>query len=194
MKTLVSSLRSLVLFTALLGLGYPLLVTTLAQLAFPLQANGSLVGAPDKPEGSLLIGQDWPSPPWFQGRPSATGGQPYNPQASGGSNLSPHGQALADRRSAAEASWKARAADAGQSDAVPEALLSASGSGLDPDLDLQATLWQVPLVAHVLQTDAALLEQLVRSLAVHPAWPWDPDSFVNLLKLNRALAQILAKA
>lgn len=194
MKTFVSSLRILVLLTALLGLGYPLLVTTLAQLAFPVQANGSLVGAPGQPEGSLLIGQDWPSPQWFQGRPSATGGQPYNPQASGGSNLSPHGQALADRRAGAEASWKARALQAGQSAPVPEALLSASGSGLDPDLDLEAALWQVPLVAQARQLDPARLEALVRSLAVSPGWPWDPEPSVNVLRLNRALAQMLPKA
>lgn len=194
MNTLVTSLRILVLFTVLLGLGYPLLVTTLAQLVFPFQANGSLIGSPDKPEGSALIGQDWPSPLWFQGRPSATGGQPYNPQASGGSNLSPHGQTLADRRSAAESAWRVRAAQAGQNGSVPEALLSASGSGLDPDLDLAAALWQVPLVAHAHQLEPAVLEDLVRSLAVNPGWPWDPEASVNLLQLNRALAQILTKA
>lgn len=194
MKSLVSSLRILVLFTLVLGLGYPLLVTTLAQLMFPFQANGSLIGASDKPEGSALIGQDWPSPLWFQGRPSATGGQPYSPQASGGSNLSPHGQALADRRSAAEASWRARAAEADQNAAVPEALLSASGSGLDPDLDLAAALWQVPLVAQARHLEPAVVEELVRSLAVPPAWPWDPEASVNLLRLNRALAQIQTKA
>lgn len=194
MKSLVSSLRVLFLFTVLLGLGYPFLVTTLGQLAFPFQANGSQVGDPGRPEGSLLIGQDWPSPLWFQGRPSATGGQPYNPQASGGSNLSPHGRALADRRSAAEASWKAKALEAGQTAPVPEALLSASGSGLDPDLDLAAALWQVPLVARSHQLEPAVVEKLVRTLAVHPGWPWDPEPTVNLLSLNRALAQILAKA
>lgn len=194
MKAFVSSLRILVLFTALLGFGYPLVVTLLAQLTFPFQANGSLVGSPGKPDGSWLVGQDWPSPRWFQGRPSATGGQPYNPQASGGSNLSPHGKALADRRSAAEALWKARALPAGQNAPVPDALLSASGSGLDPDLDLSAVLWQVPLVALARQVDPARLEALVRSLAVPPGWPWDPEPTVNLLRLNRALARISPKA
>jgi len=122
----------LVLFTVLLGFGYPLFVTVVAQWAFPLQANGSLVGSPSQPLGSSLIGQDWPAPQWFQGRPSATGGQPYNPQAIGGSNLSPQGKALAERRVVAEASWKELAAQAGQNEQVPDVLLSASGSGLDP--------------------------------------------------------------
>lgn len=194
MKTFVTSLRVLILFTVLLGLGYPFVVTLLAQQTFPLQANGSLAGSADKPVGSWIIGQDWPSPQWFQGRPSATGGQPYNPQASGGSNLSPHGQALAARRAADEASWKARALKVGQTAPVPDALLSASGSGLDPDLDLKAVLWQIPLVAQARQVEPARLEQLVRSLATHPGWPWDPEPMVNLLRLNQALAQISPKA
>lgn len=194
MNALVSSLRVLALATLLLGLGYPLLVTSVAQLLFPSQANGSLVGSPGSPVGSALIGQDWPSPGWFQGRPSATGGHPYNPQASGGSNLSPHGQALADRRAGAEASWKARALVAGQTAPVPEPLLSASGSGLDPDLDLQAALWQVPLVAQARGLDPATLEALVASLASTPSWPWDPAPAINVLTLNRALAESLGKS
>jgi len=194
MKTLVSSLRILGLFTILLGLGYPALVTLLAQAAFPQQANGSLVGPADRPEGSWLIGQDWPSPQWFQGRPSATGGQPSNPQASGGSNLSPHGRALAERRAAAEATWTTRALEAGQAAPVPGVMLSASGSGLDPDLDLGAALWQVPLVARARHLEPARLEDLVRSLARHPGWPWDPEPTVNLLRLNRALAEMAPKA
>lgn len=194
MKTFVSSLRVLVLSTVVLGLAYPLVVTTLAQWAFPSQANGSLVGPADRPQGSKLIGQDWPSPSWFQGRPSATGGSPYNPQASGGSNLSPHGQALADRRSAAEATWQTRASEAGQGEPVPPALLAASASGLDPDLDLGAALWQVPLVAQDRQVDPGRLEELVRSLAHPPRWPWDPEPTVNVLEVNRALAQMVPKS
>lgn len=194
MKSLVISVRVLVVMTIFLGLGYPFLVTTLAQAFFPFQANGSLVGDGERPEGSLVIGQDWPSPFWFQGRPSATGNRPYNPQASGGSNLSPHGQALADRRAQAEADWKARAAEAGQTDAVPEALLSASGSGLDPDLDLKAVLWQVPLVAQARQVDGARLAALVQSMASTPGWPWDPEPTVNLFRLNRALVQDQTKS
>lgn len=194
MNALVSSLRILVVSTVLLGLGYPLVVTTLAQALFPFQANGSLVGPADRPLGSRLIGQDWSSPQWFQGRPSATGGQPYNPLASGGSNLSPHGQTLAERRSAAKAAWQARAAEADQSASVPPALLAASASGLDPDLDLGAALWQVPLVARARQLDPLRLEELVRSLAHHPRWPWDPEATVNVLEVNRALAQMVAKS
>jgi len=189
MKTLVSSLWTLVVCTALLGFGYPVAVTALAQMWFPFQAGGSLVGPAGAPVASSLIGQDWPSSQWFQGRPSATAGQPYNPQASGGSNLSPQGTALADRRSASAAAWKALASAAGQSEPVPDALLSASGSGLDPDLDLAAALWQVPLVAHARNWDPGRLEALVRSQVSATGWPWDPPASVNVVGLNRALAQ-----
>jgi K+-transporting ATPase ATPase C chain len=171
-----------------------MLVTSVAQVVFPYQAAGSLVGPVGSPVGSTLIGQDWPSPAWFQGRPSATGGQSYNPMASGGSNLSPHGKALAERRAASATAWQARAQEAQQTSAVPEALLSASGSGLDPHLDLQAALWQVPLVAQARNLDAGELTKLVRSLASTTGWPWDPEPFVNVLGLNRALAQISTKS
>ena len=194
MKSFLLSLRILVVSTVLLGLAYPLLVTEVAQSLFPIQANGSLVGAPRNPVGSLLIGQDWSSPLWFQGRPSATGDHPYNPLASGGSNLSPHGRALAERRSITESAWKARAAQVSQKAPVPDALLSASGSGLDPDLDLQAVLWQVPLVAAARNFSQTELEKLVLSLATHPGWPWDPEPTVNLLRLNQTLAQGLGKS
>ena len=193
MKTIVSSLRVLLLFTVLLGVGYPLLVTALAQLLFPFQADGSLVGQKGTTLGSLMIGQEWSSPQWFQGRPSATGDHPYNPLASGGSNLAPQGQALAERRATTESLWKTRATGAGQIADVPNALLSASGSGLDPDLDLQAALWQVPLVAQARHLDRASLEILVRSFSSTPGWPWDPEPFVNVLQVNKALAESLSK-
>src|SRR6185369_9323312 len=102
MKTLVLSLRFVLLFTVLLGLGYPLVVTGLGQLAFPAQANGSLVLKDGNVIGSSLLGQDFSaSPAYFQGRPSATGDHPYNPQASGGSNLTVVGQPFRDRVAAA---------------------------------------------------------------------------------------------
>lgn len=194
MKTLVTSLWTLVLFTALLGFGYPALVTALAQLWFPYQSQGSLVGPAGAPVASALVGQDWPSPQWFQGRPSATAERPYNALASGGSNLAVQGAALADRRRAAVEAWRARAAEAGQGAPVPDALLSASASGLDPDLDLGAALWQVPLVARSRNLDPARVEALVRSEVVPSGWPWDPAPSVNVARLNGALAEISQKS
>jgi K+-transporting ATPase ATPase C chain len=161
-------------------------MTGLAQLAFPGPAHGSLViGSDGNPVGSELIGQDWSkSPRWLQGRPSATGDHPYNPQASGGSNLSPQGKAYADRVAADRAAWEKRAHDAGQNKPVPQALLTTSGSGLDPHLDLEAALWQVPLVAQARSLDAPSIEAAIRRHVVNTGWPWDPAPYVNVLDVN----------
>jgi K+-transporting ATPase ATPase C chain len=191
MKSLVISLRFLLLFTLVLGLGYPLLVTGIAQVAFPSQANGSLVQKDGHILGSSLIGQDFSSSPaYFQGRPSATGDHPYNPLASGGSNLTVVGKPFQDRVAASVQAWKERQKAAGVTGPVPEALVTASGSGLDPHLSLDAVLFQVPLVALARPgSNPRQIEDLVRSLAVNPVLPWDPAPYVNVLALNQALDQ-----
>ena len=189
MKTLVVSLRFLLVFTLVLGLGYPLVVTAIAQLAFPAQANGSLFSDGGQVRGSTLIGQDFSgSPGYFQGRPSATGDHAYNPMSSGGSNLTVVGQAFQDRVSAAVKVWRDRQKALGLTGVIPEALVTASGSGLDPHLDLNAVVFQVPFVAAARPgSDPAQIEALARSLAVKPLFPWDPAPFVNVVDLNRAL-------
>lgn len=191
MKTLFQSLWTALLMSLLLGLGYPLAMTGLAQVLFPEAANGSLVrDISGTVIGSSLIGQDWSaSPSWFSGRPSATGGNAYNPQASGGSNLTPHGKVYSDRVEASRAAWTAKAQEADQTAEVPTTLLTASGSGLDPHLDLNAALWQVPIVALARGVDSAAVEALVRAHTLPTGWPWDPAPFVNLLELNRDLDQ-----
>src|ERR1041385_5489935 len=133
MSVLFRSVGTVFLMSILLGLGYPLAMTGISQLLFPGPANGSLVlGSNGKPLGSRLIGQDWSkSEMWLQGRPSATGDHAYNAQASGGSNLRPHGKVYSDRVAADKKTWEVRAAAAGQSQPVPQALLTASASGLD---------------------------------------------------------------
>jgi len=188
MKTLWISLRFVVLFTVVLGLGYPLVVTGLGQLAFPDQANGSLVVQDGKVVGSKLIGQDFSaSPAYFQGRPSATGDHAYNPLASGGSNLTVVGQPFQDRVKASVQFWQSRQKAAGITGPIPEALVMASGSGLDPHLALDAVLFQVPLVALARAVDPGKLRDLVQSLAAKPVMPWDPGAMVNVLELNRGL-------
>jgi K+-transporting ATPase ATPase C chain len=185
MNVLFRSLWTALLMSALLGLGYPLAMTGLAQLLFPGPANGSLVVGDGKTAGSELIGQDWSkSPRWLQGRPSATGDHPYNPQASGGSNLSPQGKAYADRVAADRAAWEKRAGDAGQQTPVPAALLTTSGSGLDPHLDLAAALWQAPLIAKARDVDESSVEAAIRRHVVSTGWPWDPAPYVNVLDVN----------
>lgn len=184
LKTLVQGLWMALVFTVVLGLGYPWVMTTFAQLVFPAQANGSLVSAEGRVVGSALIGQDWSaSPKWLQGRPSATGGSPYNPQASGGSNLSPHGAALLQARADRQAAWAATGLPA----PVPEALLTASASGLDPELDLQAALWQAPRIAEARRVPLDQVEAVIRSQVLPLGWPWDPAPRVNVLAVNLAL-------
>jgi K+-transporting ATPase ATPase C chain len=189
MKTLVISLRFIVVFTVVLGLGYPLLVTGLGQLAFPAQANGSLVVSGGKVVGSTLIGQDFSkSALYFQGRLSAAGDHPYNPLASGGSNLTVVGKPFQDGVTAAVKVWQDKQKAAGVKGPIPEALVTASGSGLDPHLSLDAALFQVPFVALARPgSDPQKIKDLVESLASRPSLPWDPPAFVNVLALNQAL-------
>lgn len=188
MKNLAVSLRFLLVFTAILGLGYPLAVYLVGQGAFPAQANGSLVVQTGKPVGSDLIGQDFSGKPgYFQGRLSATGDRPYNPLASGGSNLSPAGEPFRNRVKASVQAWSERARAAQVTSPVPQELVTASASGLDPHLSLEAVLWQVPIVARERQVPEGGLRTLAEKLAQKPAFPWDPPTLVNLAALNRAV-------
>lgn len=185
MNVLFRSLWTAAVMSAVLGIGYPLAMTGLAQLLFPGPANGSLVLSDGKPVGSTLIGQDWSkSAAWLQGRPSATGDHPYNPQASGGSNLSPQGKAYGDRVAADRAAWEKRALEAGQETPVPAALLTASASGLDPHLDLGAALWQAPLIAKARGLEPSAVDAVIRRHVVPTGWPWDAAPYVNVLDVN----------
>ena len=140
------SVLILILFTVLTGVLYPLLVTGISQALFPSKANGSLIERDGKWVGSELIGQSFTSPGYFQGRPSATSPVPYNAAASSGSNLGPSNHAHLDAVHArAEV---LHAADPRQSGPIPVDLVTASGSGLDPHISVQAALYQVPRVAH----------------------------------------------
>lgn len=191
MKTLFVSLRFVLVFTVLIGLAYPLVVTGISQLAFPTQANGSLVLKGAQVVGSSLIGQDFSkSAAYFQSRPSATGDHPYNSLASGGSNLTVVGKPFQDGVTAYAKVWQDKQKLAGISGPIPEALVTASGSGLDPHLDLHATLFQVPFVALARPgADPQKIRDLVLSAAVTPVFPWDPPAYVNVLALNLAMDQ-----
>src|SRR5205814_3354944 len=132
----VPALRMLVVVTAVTGIVYPLLVTGIAQVAFSRQANGSLIVSGDTTVGSELIGQPFDDPKYFWSRPSATSPQPYNGAASAGSNQGPRNPALAD---AVAGRIKAlRDADPDNKARVPVDLVTASGSGLDPDISVAA--------------------------------------------------------
>jgi K+-transporting ATPase ATPase C chain len=179
------ALRMLVVISVLTGVAYPLLVTGIAQLAFPGPANGSLIVVGDKTMGSTLIGQPFDDPKYFWSRPSATSPQPYNAGASAGSNQGATNPALAD---AVTARIKAlRDVDPANTSPVPVDLVTASGSGLDPHISIAAAAYQAPRVARV---RGIPIDKLMATVAEHTegrtlAVIGEPR--VNVLELNLAL-------
>jgi len=144
---LLPSLRMLIVMSVVTGVVYPLVVTGIAQVAFPGAANGSLISVNGKAMGSSLIGQPFDDPKYFWSRPSATSPQPYNAMASSGSNQGPLNPALTD---AVKDRIKAlRDADPGNRAPVPVDLVTASGSGLDPHISPAAARYQAARVARV---------------------------------------------
>lgn len=179
----------LLLFTALTGIVYPLTVTLIAQSVFPNQANGSLLGSEEQPFGSELIGQTFTRPEYFWGRPSATSPTAYNGGASSGSNQGPTNPALID---AVQARVKAlRDADPSHSEAVPVDLVTASASGLDPDISPAAADYQISRVAAARHLPADSVRELVQRYTQARQWGILGEPRVNVLKLNLALDQRL---
>jgi len=175
------------LFTLMTGLLYPLAVTGLAQAIFPARANGSLIyGVKGGPAlGSALIGQPFSDPKYFWGRPSATTPFPYNAAASTGSNLGPSNPTLAEAVQARIVAL--RAADPGNDLPVPVDLVTASASGLDPDISLAAALYQASRVARLRGLDIDAVRQLVAHHAEDRQLGIFGEPRVNVLKLNLAL-------
>lgn len=178
------------LLSILTGLVYPLAVTGLAQGAFPAQAAGSLIVRDGKPVGSALIGQNFSSPGYFWGRPSATGPMPYNASASSGSNQGPLNPALTDAVKARIAAL--RAADPGNAAPVPVDLVTASASGLDPDASPAAIQYQVARVARARGWPVARVQALVDRHAERPLAGVLGEARVNVLRLNLALDSVAA--
>lgn len=188
MSQLRPAILLLLLLTVISGVVYPLLTTGLAQWLFPAQANGSLLEKQGVARGSALIGQNFTQPGYFWGRPSASGDRPYNPLASGGSNLAASNPAL--DKAVAERVAALRAANPQAPAAVPVELVTASASGLDPDISPDAARWQAPRIAASRQLSLAQVEALIDQQTHRPLMPFLGDPTVNVLQLNLALSDL----
>lgn len=185
LQQLRPAVMTLLLFTLLTGLAYPLAVTAVAQLAFPRQAQGSLIERDGQAVGSDLIGQPFDDPAYFWGRPSATGPFAYNAAASSGSNLGPTNPALFE---AVQARVEAlREADPGNDAPIPVDLVTASGSGLDPHISPAAAALQLPRVARARGMDEAALAELVAAHTEGRSFGLLGEPRVKVLALNLAL-------
>src|SRR5437016_11097663 len=177
MRQLWIALKVTVVLTVITGIAYPLLVTGLAKVLFPRQASGSLIDANGRTVGSELIGQRFTRPEYFHGRPSAAD---YDGLASGGSNLGPTNQKLADRVKADVA--KFRAENPAYTGPVPADLVTASGSGLDPHVSPEAAEAQVARVAAARGTTVDAVRALVAANTEDRQFGLLGDPRVNVLK------------
>jgi potassium-transporting ATPase KdpC subunit len=182
----------LLILTVITGVVYPLVVTGLAQVLFPHQANGSLIVTESgKTYGSQLIGQQFDDPKYFWGRLSATGAFPYNAfhaetlTGSSGSNYGPLNPALMDMVQARVDALKA--ADPDNVAPIPVDLVTASGSGLDPHISVAAALYQVPRVAAARGLSNEAVQSLVNQYREGRQFGFLGEPTVNVLKLNLAL-------
>lgn len=188
-----TAIRALLILTLVLGVGYPLVVTGIGQLALPAQANGSLVHVEGEVVGSALLGQSFTDeegdalPEWFQSRPSAAGSG-YDGGASSGSNYGPENEdligAIEDRRAAIEG------LDGVARDDIPADAVTASGSGLDPHISPEYALLQVARVAEARGLEEQAVRALVESMIQGRDLGYLGEPTVNVLQLNIALAEM----
>jgi potassium-transporting ATPase KdpC subunit len=184
-EQLLPALRMLIVLSVLTGIVYPYLVTGIAQVAFPRAANGSLIVDNGKALGSNLIGQPFDDPKYFWSRPSATSPQPYNAAASSGSNQGPRNPALAN---AVTGRIKVlREADPDNNAPVPVDLVTASGSGLDPDISVAAADYQIHRVAKARGMSEDKVRALVADNTNGRTFGILGEPRVNVLKLNLSL-------
>jgi len=190
-RILRPALVVLIVFSLLTGVAYPLLVTGLSRLLFPAQAGGSLIQRNGQVIGSGLIAQRFTSPRYFWPRPSAAG-DGYDATNSGGSNLGPDGKKLLEQ--VTQRAQALRRANPDASGPVPEALVTASASGLDPDVPPAAALWQVPRVAKARGLSEAAVTALVNQYTQTRTFGLLGEPRVNVLKLNLALDALTSSA
>ncbi|MGE5226419.1 MAG: potassium-transporting ATPase subunit KdpC [Planctomycetaceae bacterium] len=190
LKTAVRALLATIVLAAITGLLYPLAMTGVAQVAFGTKANGSLVDVHGRPAGSAMIGQAWSGPDWFHGRPSADG---YDASASAGSNLGPTSATLSEeihQRIAAVLKREGPYQPGLTAADVPADLVTASASGLDPDISVASALLQAPRIAAVRGIALAQVRQLIDAHTSSKELGFLGELRVNVLELNLALEQM----
>ncbi len=186
MRQIAPAFRMMFLMTVLTGLIYPGVVTAVCQILFPSQANGSLVKVDGNIVGSELIGQNFTKPQYFQPRPSAAGNG-YDPTASGGSNYGPTNQHLIDRVKASVAQFRKDNPD--YAGPIPADIVTASASGLDPEISPASALAQAPRIARARGIAVRQVEQLISSHAEGRDLGFLGEPRVNVLLLNLKLDQ-----
>ncbi|HDS1234934.1 potassium-transporting ATPase subunit KdpC [Pluralibacter gergoviae] len=185
MAILRPALSVLLFLTLMTGGVYPLITTLVARSAFPDQANGSLIISSGELRGSRLIGQQFTAAGYFHGRPSATADSPYNPLASGGSNLAASNPALDTLLASRIADLRKENPQA--QGAVPVELITASASGLDYGITPPAARWQIPRVAAARHLSPQAVAALVASHTQTPLVGFIGQPVVNIVELNQAL-------
>ncbi len=184
MRHITTALKLFVILMLLVSLIYPIAVTALAHLFFQKEAGGSLLyDSGGNITGSALIGQPFSDPKYFWSRPSATSGYPYNPLASGGSNLGPTNKVLMEQISNRTELLKS----SGIQDPIPSDLVEASASGLDPHISLQSALVQIPRVAMSRNLSDEAVRKLVLEHVEERQFGFLGEQRINVLKLNLAL-------
>ncbi|ELW9441680.1 potassium-transporting ATPase subunit KdpC [Pluralibacter gergoviae] len=185
MAILRPALSVLLFLTLMTGGVYPLITTLVARSAFPDQANGSLIISSGELRGSRLIGQQFTAAGYFHGRPSATADSPYNPLASGGSNLAASNPALDTLLASRIADLRKENPQA--QGAVPVELITASASGLDYGITPPTARWQIPRVAAARHLSPQAVAALVASHTQTPLVGFIGQPVVNIVELNQAL-------
>ncbi|MGD0967292.1 MAG: potassium-transporting ATPase subunit KdpC [Candidatus Aquilonibacter sp.] len=184
LKHLGTSVIYTIVTVVAFGLIYPLVMTGIAQLIFPYQANGSMVYVNGKPVGSAIIGQLWTKPQYFHGRPSAAG-KGYDPTNTGATNLGPTSKKLIDSTKATIAALEKENPDA--SGAIPMDLVTSSGSGIDPDISPEGAYYQASRVAKARSLPLGKVNALIARNITPRTFGILGEPRVNVLQLNLAL-------
>ena len=191
-RQILPALRIAIVFTVVLGIAYPLAMTGVAQALFSSKANGSVVHLNGRAVGSALLGQNFDGAQWFHSRPSAAGPNGYDPKASGASNLGPSNPDLIKSVQQRVADYRTEndlPADA----SVPADAVTASGSGLDPDISIANADLQAPRVAKARGLSITEVRQLIRDHEDKASLDAFGQTVVNVLKLNIAIQQAAAR-